>query len=61
MVFQMVFRTGVMQDSAILRPDELQMRLALMTCVIAAVGLLPASVVRNRSRIIDDHAQRIVL
>jgi hypothetical protein len=50
-----------MQDSAILQPGELQMRLALMTCVIAAVGLLPASIVRNRSRIIDDHAQRIVL
>ena len=57
----MVFRTGVMQDSAILRHGELQMRLALMTCVIASVGLLPASVVRNRSKIIDDHAQRIVL
>jgi cobalt-zinc-cadmium resistance protein CzcA len=41
--FNTLVASGLDRASAILRTGELQMRPVLMTCIIAAVGLLPAA------------------
>jgi cobalt-zinc-cadmium resistance protein CzcA len=41
--FNSLVASGLDRASAILRTGELQMRPVLMTCIIAAVGLLPAA------------------
>jgi len=42
--FNQVIHSGVERSAAILRACDLQMRPVVMTCVIAAVGLLPAAI-----------------
>ncbi len=42
--YNQIIQRGFNRTTAILRACELQMRPVLMTCVIAAVGLLPAAV-----------------
>jgi cobalt-zinc-cadmium resistance protein CzcA len=42
--FNHVIHSGVERSAAILRACDLQMRPVVMTCVIAAVGLLPAAI-----------------
>jgi cobalt-zinc-cadmium resistance protein CzcA len=41
--YNLLISAGVDRTTAVLRTGELQMRPVLMTCVIAAVGLLPAA------------------